>query len=150
MDEKGPQPKTDAKKPKSRRKGQFAPGNPYRFALGQGGRQPGSQDRTNKLSEAYGEALDKLVEDGTITRAEAIAERMAHIATAGKAGAAVIAAKELADRTEGKPVQAIQISQVIDAATALQLAKIAEMLVRNPRQIPLLAAEIVEEKEPSK
>jgi hypothetical protein len=90
--------------------------------------------------------LDKLVEDGSITRAAAIAERMAHIATAGKPGAAVIAAKELADRTEGKPVQAIQVSQVIDAATALQLAKIAEMLTGNSvRQVPVLEAEIVEE-----
>jgi hypothetical protein len=88
--------------------------------------------------------LEQLVEDGSMSRAEAIAQRMAHIATVGKPGAAVIAAKELADRTEGKPVQAIQISQVIDAATALQLANVAKLLANIPTMPKVLEAEIVE------
>jgi hypothetical protein len=140
--QEAPQAHIDAKKPKSRRKGQFAPGNPYRFALGQGGRAEGSEDRTNKLSVAYGETLEQRVEDGTMTRAQAIALRMAHIATTGKPGAAVIAAKELADRTEGKPVQAIQVSQTIDSHTAARLLDIAQML--RTKQLPVLEAEIVQ------
>jgi hypothetical protein len=135
--EPGPQPQVEPKSEKSTRGRPFKPGNPWRIVLG--GRQPGAEDRANKLSVAYGEVLEQLVEDGSMSRAEAIAQRMAHIATVGKPGAAVIAAKEMADRSEGKPMQSIQISQVMDQRTAQQLAAIAELLVRNPvRVIPVI------------
>ena len=107
----------------------FAPGNQYRFKPGKiGGRPPGSQDKALKLSQAYGDMLEQQVEKGSLTRAEAIAQRMAHIATTGKPGAAVIAAKELADRTEGKAMQQVQVQQSIDEQTLLRLLDLAPLL----------------------
>ena len=144
MDEKiGPKPQPVAKKGKLTQG--FKPGNPYRWALGNPGRLKGSQDRANKLSVAYGEMLEQMVEGGDVSNADAIALRMIHIALTGKPGAAVIAAKELADRSEGKPVQSIQVSQVLDEGTAKRLVEIGDMLQRFlPKPVPALEAEIIE------
>ena len=135
----GAQPQLAAKGKK------FTRGNPYRWALGNPGRPKGSVDRANRLSQAYGEMLEQSVADGTMTNADAIALRMIHIALTGKPGAAVIAAKELADRSEGKPVQSIQVSQVLDENTAQRLVDIGEMLQRFlPKSVPALEATVVD------
>ena len=146
MSETGPKPQLDPKKEKFRRGRPFKSGNPYRFALGVGGRPVGAEDRANKLSVAYGRVLEQMVDNGDLTYSEAIALRMASIATSGKPGAAVNAAKELADRSEGKAVQAIQISQVMDDATAKRLVEIGEMLERLQIKpaVPVLEATFVE------
>jgi hypothetical protein len=141
-----PKPQIDQDKEKFKRGRPFKRGNPYRLVLGQGGRPVGAEDRANKLSVAYGKVLEQMVEAGEMTRAEAIALRMASIAISGKPGAAVIAAKELADRSEGKPMQSIQVSQVLDEDTAKRLCEIGEMLQGlQPKSVPVLQAEFTEE-----
>ena len=136
----GPGPQLEPKTKKFRR------GNAYRYLLGQGGRKKGAEDRANKLSVAYGEMLQHQVAVGELTNAEAIARRMIDIAITGKPGAAVNAAKELADRSEGKPMQAIQISQVMDEATAKRLVEIGEMMQRFlPKSVPVLEATVVDD-----
>jgi hypothetical protein len=136
----GPEPQLDPKTKKFRR------GNAYRYLLGQGGRKKGAEDRANKLSAAYGEMLQCEVAKGELTNAEAIARRMIDIAITGKPGAAVNAAKELADRSEGKPMQAIQISQVMDEDTAKRLVEIGDLIQRFlPKPVPVLEATVVDD-----
>jgi hypothetical protein len=133
----------DAPVPKSKRNG-FKPGNQFRFTAGQGGRQAGAQNRATKLSKALSEWLEQQVEDGTMTHAEALAYRMGHIALTAKPGAAIAAAREIADRVEGKPLQAVAVHAGIDAGTAGLIASLAQQLL-GPQEIPQLEGEVIEQ-----
>jgi hypothetical protein len=150
MDEKvGPESHIEAKPEKLKRRHggkPFEPGNPYRFKPGkEGGRPEGAEGRTTKLSRAYAEWLEAMVASGEMTNAEALAWRMGNIALTAKAGQAIAAAKEITDRVEGRPLQAIAIRQEIDEATAKRLLDLALLL--KPKDVPLLEAEIIEEGE---
>jgi hypothetical protein len=128
--ETAPQPQLEAEKAIFRRKdGRFTSGNPYQIALGGGGRPVGAEDRVNKLSVAYGVELQNQVEGQELTNAEAIAKRLIDVAITGKPTQSILAAKELGDRSEGKPMQAIAVAQMMDRRTADELARVAVMLL---------------------
>lgn len=82
----------------------FGKGNPFRWQEGQSG-NPAGRPKAITLSEAYRRALAIELDDGR-TVAEAIAESVAHKAMAGTTMAAV----EIADRTEGKARQPIDLN----------------------------------------
>lgn len=85
--------------------GKFAPGNPHGFKPGQSG-NPAGRPKSVTLSEAIRLELAK-ADPGNpdATRAEKIAEVLVTAATAGD----IQAAKEIADRTEGRPRQAVDV-----------------------------------------
>jgi hypothetical protein len=97
----------NAKKATSRPTGKpFAKGNPYAFKPGQSG-NPAGRPKSRTLSEAYRALLSQpLPDDPTRTLADVVAAAMVQNAIAGD----VAAAKELADRTEGKARQSIALS----------------------------------------
>jgi hypothetical protein len=89
---------------------------------GQPSPNPHGRPRTKLLSEAYRLVLADLEEGGDRSVAEAIAQAMARKAMKGN----IPAARELADRTEGKAVQAVRIEPEMDEATALRLFDLYE------------------------
>jgi hypothetical protein len=91
---------------------------------GQPSPNPHGRPRTKLLSEAYRIVLADLEDTGNRSVAEAIATAMARKAMKGN----IPAARELADRTEGKAVQAVRIEAGIDETTAGRLADLAEAL----------------------
>jgi hypothetical protein len=91
---------------------------------GQPSPNPYGRPRTKLLSEAYRIVLADLEETGNRSVAETIATAMARRAMKGN----IPAARELADRTEGKPVQALRVEAGLDEATARRLAELAERL----------------------
>jgi hypothetical protein len=98
-----PDKQTDNK----RRNGKFAPGNKLgnRFKPGATG-NPKGRPKLTLLSEAIRAQLAVTVPDGDEkTYAEVIAEKLCTEAAAGN----VHAARELADRSEGKPRQAVDV-----------------------------------------
>jgi len=91
---------------------------------GQSSPNPHGRPRTKLLSEAYRVVLADLEGTGNRSVAESIATAMARKAMKGN----IPAARELADRTEGKPLQALRIEAGFDEATARRLADLAEKL----------------------
>src|SRR5690242_4388664 len=81
------------------------------------GREKGSRNKSTLLRDAYLAELSKDYKAGKLTKAEAIAARVTNDALTAKPGTRVLAAKEIADRTEGRPMQAIQVTQTLDADT---------------------------------
>ncbi len=92
---------------------------------GQPSPNPHGRPRTKLLSEAYRIVLADLEDTGNRSVAETIAEAMARKAMKGS----IPAARELADRTEGRAVQAVRVEAEMDEATARLLADLAEKLV---------------------
>lgn len=84
-------------------------GGATQFKPGQSG-NPGGRPRKTPLADACRELLNKPAPDDSSGRsyAEAIAERLAKKALAGS----IPAARELADRAEGKARQAMELSGV--------------------------------------
>lgn len=121
------QPGNSAKKAKSRPTGKttgkptgkpFAKGNPYAFKPGQSG-NPAGRPKSRTLSEAYRALLSQpLKDDPTRTVADVVAAAMVQNAFAGD----VAAAKELADRTEGKAKQGIDLTVGERVSGPLELA----------------------------
>jgi hypothetical protein len=100
-------------------RGRFTNGNALRFQLGQSGNPRGRPASAN-LSDAYRRRLKERIGRGDNTRswADEIARQLVDAAVAGD----VAAAREIADRTEGKPRQALDVrSQSTDIATQLQI-----------------------------
>jgi Family of unknown function (DUF5681) len=84
----------------------FSKGNPHAFKPGQSG-NPQGRPRARVLSEYYREWLARpLPGDPARTFGDAIAEAVCRQAVEGD----VAAAREIADRVEGKPRQAIDLS----------------------------------------
>jgi hypothetical protein len=96
----------------------FAKGNPYAFKPGQSG-NPAGRPKSRTLSEAYRELLRQpLRDDPTRTVADVVAAAMVQNAFAGD----VAAAKELADRTQGKAKQGIDLTVGERVSGPLELA----------------------------
>jgi hypothetical protein len=87
-------------------KGRFIEGNPHSFQPGQSG-NPAGRPKAVTLSEAYRQQLAAQQTEGAdeSTYAEVIAKMVCAEAAKGN----VLAAREIADRTEGKPKQAIDV-----------------------------------------
>lgn len=92
---------------------------------GQPSPNPRGRPRTKLLSEAYRIVLADLEERGDRSVAETIAQAMARKAMKGS----ISAARELADRTEGKAVQAVKLEAGMDEATAQRISALAEQLL---------------------
>ena len=88
----------------------FRKGNTYGFQPGESG-NPAGRPKSITLSEAYRKALAQPFPDDPQNRtfAEVIAEKMALSAASGEVGSA----REIADRTEGKPRQALDIDMSV-------------------------------------
>lgn len=88
-------------------KGKFAKGHTLGFQPGQSG-NPKGRPKSITLSEAYRYALAQPMEGDALGRtyAEVIADEMVAFAAMGN----IHSAKEIADRTEGKPRQAIDMT----------------------------------------
>src|SRR5262245_7578235 len=83
----------------------FEKGHKYAWKKGQSG-NPAGTSKAQTLSAAYRHALKEPLPDGSgRTYADLIAETLRHNAAAGD----VAAARELADRSEGKPKQTVTV-----------------------------------------
>jgi hypothetical protein len=127
--------KTNGLQTAERRKdGTFAPGHSFgnRFKKGETGNKNG-RPKLTKLTEALREQLTELNPDATDeTNAEAIARVLIREAIGGN----VQAAREIADRTEGKPKQAIDLEmQVRDWRTLAQNYGLTETDVINEAKL---------------
>lgn len=92
---------------------------------GQPSPNPRGRPRTKLLSEAYRLVLADLEDRGDRSVAETIAQAMARKAMKGS----IPAARELADRTEGRAVQAVIVGAEMNEATARMIADLAEKLL---------------------
>ncbi len=121
-------------------KGKFPPGNKVgpRFPKGQSG-NPSGRPKLTRLTEALREQLAETLPDAPErTVAEAIARTLIREAISGN----VQAAREIADRTEGKPKQAIDLDlQINDWRTLAKNYGVTENDVIN--EAKLLIAESV-------
>jgi len=92
-------------------KGRFAAGNPNGFQPGQSG-NPAGRPKSLTLSEAFRRQLSQPVPNDPHGRtfAEVIAERMCVAASGGD----VSAAREIADRVEGKPKQSVNLDMNVN------------------------------------
>jgi hypothetical protein len=108
-------------------KGGTVPPAEYRFRAGVSG-NPGGRPAVRTLSKACREVLSQPVPDGSgLTFAEAIAKKLASKALEGD----VRAAEELADRSEGRPGQSIDLT----------VSRLAERFYRMSREELLRYAE---------
>lgn len=100
-------------------KGKFAPGNKIgnRFKKGETG-NPNGRPKLTRLTDALRQQLAETSPDATEeTQAEAIARTLIREAISGN----VQAAREIADRTEGKPMQKVDLDlQIKDWRTLAQ------------------------------
>jgi hypothetical protein len=118
---------------KRRTDGTFAPGHSFgnRFQKGESGNEKG-RPKLTRLTEALREQLTELNPDATDeTQAEAIARVLIREAKSGD----VQAIREIADRTEGKPKQAIDLDmQINDWRTLAQNYGVSETdVIREAR-----------------
>ncbi len=115
-------------------KGKFPPGNKIgkQFPPGVSG-NPSGRPKLTKLTEALRKQLTELNPDATEeTNAEAIARVLIREAKTGN----VQAAREIADRTEGRPKQAIDLEmQVRDWRTLAQNYGLTETDVINEARL---------------
>lgn len=108
---KGDAPESSAAPEEGRdEKGRFQEGNAYGFRPGQSG-NPSGRPKCRTLSEAYRVRLAQVDEADPEGRtfAEKIAAAQADLAASGEPVASTMAAKELGDRTEGRPRQAVEV-----------------------------------------
>ena len=106
-------------KPQNRDKtGLVEAGKPYSFKAGVSG-NPGGRPRRKPLSDAYREALEQVSPDDPQGRtyAQIIAERLIHSAMRGN----VQAARELADRAEGRTVQQVDLANTDEGSLSLDI-----------------------------
>lgn len=97
-------------KPDRNTRGRFEKGNAVGFQPGQSG-NPSGRPKSITLSEAYRKALAQAYPDDPEGRtyAEVIADKIVMSAATGE----VSSAREIADRTEGKPRQALDIDMTL-------------------------------------
>jgi hypothetical protein len=123
-----------------RQNGKFAPGNKLgnRFKPGQSG-NPAGRPKSITMSEAHRKQLAKPFPDDPEGRtfAEVIAEKLAMNAATGD----VSSAKEIADRTEGKPRQALEIDMsVMDWRAMAEQYGISENEIINEAKLLIESA----------
>jgi Family of unknown function (DUF5681) len=87
-------------------------------------RNPGGRPKSRLLSDAYRVVLADMEKNKDRTGAELIAKSIARKAIKGD----VAAAREMADRVEGKAVQKVHVGGEMDEATAKRLIELAERL----------------------
>lgn len=107
--------KADNSEKTTRRGRPFEKGNKYGFKPGQSG-NPGGRPKRTRLTDALLAQLAEL-DKGEETTAEAVARALIRQALGGN----VQAIREIADRTEGKPRQAIDVN-----ATMMDWRELAE------------------------
>ena len=106
-------------------KGRFQPGNTY------GAGRP-------KTAKTITDALRKAVESGA---GDKIAKNMINLALNAKQSAVQVKASEfIADRLEGRPMQAIAMMQVMDENTAKHLIRIAELFMKSQSETGALTS----------
>lgn len=96
---------------------------------GQSG-NPGGR-RTKLISEALREELEQIEHSTNKTNAQLLAKRLINNALYGKPSDSTVSIGLVADRTEGKAVQQVRITQTIDENTAKRLVDLAERLGIN-------------------
>lgn len=111
--------------------GKFAPGNVNAFKPGESG-NPLGRPKCKTLSEAIREELAKEceLEDGK-TWAEVVANRLVRVAAGWSVENSTNAAREIGDRTEGKPKQPIELDPTVEAKQLL-----ANLLGCSIEQLP--------------
>jgi hypothetical protein len=135
---------TDLKKTNGKQTaaGKFAPGNKIgnRFKKGETG-NPNGRPRLTRLTDALRQQLAEIAPNALEeTQAEAIARALIREAISGN----VQAAREIADRTEGRPKQAIDLDlQINDWRTLAKNYSLNEQDVI--REAKLLIAESVDD-----
>lgn len=113
-------------------RGQFSGPNANSFRPGQSG-NPLGRPKCKTLSEAIREQLALEVGDGTgITWAELVAERLVKVAAGMSIENSTNAAKEIADRTEGKARQPLELDATGEATRIL-----AGLLGRRPEDLQI-------------
>jgi hypothetical protein len=113
--------------------GKFAPGNPFGFQPGQSG-NPAGRPKIRTLTEAYRKYLAEPHPDyAGLSRAEVIAMRQCAIAESDDKGS-TNAAKEMADRTEGKPRQSVEIHDPNFKAKQEYYERLIEAITRTASQ----------------
>lgn len=125
------QRKTTAKKNGRTPQGQFAEGNQHGFQPGQSGNPAGRPKGIVFLSEAYRAQLAKPM-PGDVqgrTYAEVIAETVCSMAATGN----FVAAKEVADRSEGKAKQTVDVTLTRTEADRYErmIARLIEVAATN-------------------
>lgn len=121
-------------------KGKFAPGNKIgnRFPKGETG-NPNGRPKLTKLTEALREQLSEINPDAP---EETVAEQIARALISEAKTGNVQAIREIADRTEGKPMQKVDLDlQINDWRTLAQNYGVTEQDVI--REAKLLIAESV-------
>ena len=89
---------------------------------------PGGRPRTALLSQAYREELEE-VSRGNKTTAQKIAKRIVKVAMLGKKDSqAVMAASELADRTEGRAPQSVRLEPLMSEDTMRRILELGKLL----------------------
>lgn len=75
---------------------------------------PGGRPKNTPLASAYRDLLDKKFPDDPAGRtyAQVLAERVLNTALSPSDKDAIAAAREVADRAEGKPLQSVEVSTV--------------------------------------
>lgn len=115
-------------------RGKFAKGNRVGFQPGQSG-NPKGRPKVRTLSEAYRLHLAQVSPDDPEGRtfAELIAESQCKSAMSGKMGA-TLAAKELADRTEGRARQTIEVQDPYFKQKHEQYERMIEAVAARARE----------------
>lgn len=98
----------------------FEKGNRYAWQSGQSGNYAG-RPKARTLSEAYRTALAQTDESDPQRRtfAELIAERLVRVAAGLTSEPSTNAAREISDRTEGRPRQTIELDPIVEASQLL-------------------------------
>ena len=120
-------------------KGKFAPGNKVgnRFKKGETG-NPNGRPKLTRLTDALRQQLAETAPDANDTT---IAEQIARTLIREAIGGNVQAAKEIADRTEGKPKQAIDVDlRATDWRATAQSNGVTEQDVINEARLLIESA----------
>lgn len=96
-------------------------GKATRFKPGNSGNPHGRGGKLKALKDAYKDCLTQVDEKTGLTYAELIAKQVVAKAVKGNMSAAM----ELANRTEGKPMQPMSLDVGIDDKTAQTIAELA-------------------------
>jgi hypothetical protein len=112
-------PKTPLQNSGRDARGRFTNGNPTRFQPGISG-NPAGRPASANLSDAYRRQLKRTIGRGAKSRS--YADEIARQMVAAAVGGDVAAAREIADRTEGRPRQSVEFTErATDLAAHLRI-----------------------------
>lgn len=104
---------------------------PFQWRPGQSG-NPSGRPKRKKVTDALIEALEALAQEGDKTAAEAVARAMVLKAVAGDVKAATF----IADRTEGKPLQAIRLDGNLQTDSDARLEELLAKALARADDVP--------------